>query len=49
MVYFSKPLRDEEILFEMHIQENPMYRHMVFSELDKDYSDFNCYVLDSLV
>ena len=48
MVYFSKPLRDEEILFEMHIQENPHYRHTVFSEIDKDYSDFNCYVLDSL-
>ena len=48
MVYFSKPLREDDVLFEMFIMENPEYKYVVLSELDKDYSEFNSYVLDSL-
>ena len=48
MVYFSKPLTEDDMMFEMYMEENPHYRYFVFSELDKDFSEFNSYVLDSL-
>ena len=47
-MYFSKPLSEDDILFEMFLQENPRYRYEVLSAIDKDYSDYNSYVLDSL-